>query len=88
MKKRDASLRRAMLSSPGLCDCEHEQIAGVPKTEGDGTAVEAAHIIPYARGGSDRAWNGVWLCAEHYRATEGKLFFYKTTYTVYLVVIV
>ena len=46
MKKRDASLRRAILSSPGLCDCEHEQIAGVPKTEGDGTAVEAAISFP------------------------------------------
>ena len=73
LRKRDASLRRAMLSSPGLCDCEYEQITGVPKSDCDGSAVEAAHIIPYARGGSDRAWNGVWLCAKHHRATEGKL---------------
>ena len=72
-RKRDASLRRAMLSSPGLCNCEYERIAGVPKTACDGSAVEAAHVIPYARGGSDRAWNGVWLCSKHHRATEGKL---------------
>ncbi|EDX82861.1 HNH endonuclease domain protein [Synechococcus sp. PCC 7335] len=73
VRRRDASLRRAMLSSPGLCDCEYERIAGVAKTACDGSAVEAAHIIPYARGGSDRAWNGVWLCSKHHRATEGKL---------------
>lgn len=72
-RRRDASLRRAMLSSPGLRDCEYEQIAGIPLSDCDGSAVEAAHIIPYARGGSDRAWNGVWLCAKHHRATEGKL---------------
>ena len=62
-----------MLSSPGLCECEYERIAGVPKLDCDGSAVEAAHIIAYARGGSDRAWNGVWLCAKHHRATEGRL---------------
>ena len=72
-KKRDASLRRAMLSSPGLCECEYERIANVPKSDCDGSAVEAAHIIPYARGGSDRAWNGIWLCNKHHRATEGKI---------------
>ena len=72
-KKRDASLRRAMLSSPGLCECEYWRIAGVPASNCDGAAVEAAHIMPYARGGSDRAWNGIWLCPKHHRATEGKL---------------
>jgi 5-methylcytosine-specific restriction endonuclease McrA len=72
-KKRDASLRRAMLSSPGLCNCEYDQIVGVPKSDCDGSAVEAAHIVPYARGGSDRSWNGVWLCAKHHRITEGRL---------------
>ena len=72
-KKRDASLRRAMLSNPGLCTCEYEKIVGAPRTDCDGSAVEAAHITPYARGGSDRAWNGIWLCAKHHLATEGKL---------------
>lgn len=72
-RKRDASLRRAMLSRPGLCACEYDQITGAQKSDCDGSAVEAAHIIPYARGGSDRAWNGIWLCAKHHRITEGKL---------------
>lgn len=72
-KKRDASLRRAMLSRPGICNCEYNQIAGAPMSDCDDSAVEAAHIIPYARGGSDRAWNGLWLCAKHHRMTEGRL---------------
>jgi 5-methylcytosine-specific restriction endonuclease McrA len=72
-KKRDASLRRAMLSNPGLWNCEYNQIMGAPKSNCDGSSVEAAHIVPYARGGSDRSWNGVWLCAKHHRMTEGRL---------------
>ena len=72
-RKRDASLRRAMLSNPGLCGCEYAQIAGAPQSVCDDSAVEAAHIIPYARGGSDRAWNGVWLCSKHHKMTEGRL---------------
>ena len=72
-KKRDASLRRAMLSNPGLCNCEYSRIVGVPKSDCDGSPVEAAHIIPYARGGSDRSWNGIWLCSKHHRMTEGRL---------------
>jgi 5-methylcytosine-specific restriction endonuclease McrA len=72
-KKRDASLRRAMLSKPGLRNCEYSKIVGVPISSCDNSAIEAAHIIPYARGGSDRAWNGIWLCAKHHRMTEGRL---------------
>ncbi len=72
-KKRDASLRRAMLSSLGLQSCEYGQIIDAPNSDCEGSAVEAAHIIPYARGGSDRDWNGVWLCAKHHRMTEGRL---------------
>jgi len=72
-RKRDASLRRAMLSKPGLCDCEYDQIMGAPQSHCDNSAVEAAHIVPYARGGSDRAWNGVWLCSKHHKITEGRL---------------
>ncbi|MEO0348835.1 MAG: HNH endonuclease signature motif containing protein [Cyanobacteria bacterium P01_A01_bin.15] len=76
-KKRDASLRRAMLSNPGLCNCEYDQIVGAPKLSCDGLSVEAAHIIPYARGGSDRSWNGIWLCKKHHRITEGRLAGYR-----------
>lgn len=72
-KKRDASLRRAMLSNPGLQPCEYDQIIDAPESSCDGLSVEAAHIIPYARGGSDRAWNGLWLCPKHHRMTEGRL---------------
>ena len=72
-RKRDASLRRAMLSKPGLRGCEYDQITSTPQSNCDGSAVEAAHIIPYARGGSDRAWNGVWLCSKHHKMTEGRL---------------
>lgn len=72
-RKRDASLRRAMLSKPGLRGCEYDQITGAPQSNCDGSAVEAAHIVPYARGGSDRAWNGVWLCSKHHKMTEGRL---------------
>ncbi len=62
-----------MLSKPGLCGCEYDQIIDAPQSDCDGSAVEAAHIIPYARGGSDRAWNGVWLCSKHHKMTEGRL---------------
>ncbi|MFN9623626.1 MAG: hypothetical protein ACK587_12475 [Cyanobacteriota bacterium] len=55
---RDAPLRRAMLSKPGLLHCEFRKILHSDHSECDGTQVEAAHIIPYARGGSDRYWNG------------------------------
>lgn len=72
-KKRDASLRRAMLSNPGLRNCEYAQIVGAPELDCDELAVEAAHIVPYARGGSDRSWNGIWLCPRHHRMTEGRL---------------
>ncbi|NEQ51690.1 MAG: hypothetical protein F6K11_16375 [Leptolyngbya sp. SIO3F4] len=37
-KKRDASLRRAMLSRPGLRNCEYDQIIGAPKSDCDGSA--------------------------------------------------
>jgi 5-methylcytosine-specific restriction endonuclease McrA len=70
---RDASLRRALLSKPGLLHCEFRKILNSDHSECDGTQVEAAHIIPYSRGGSDRYWNGVWLCSKHHRMTEGRL---------------
>lgn len=35
--------------------------------------VEAAHIKPHKNGGSDKLSNGIWLCNNHHRITEGKL---------------
>jgi hypothetical protein len=35
--------------------------------------LEGAHIVPYARGGTDRLDNSLWLCRRHHRATEGRL---------------
>jgi 5-methylcytosine-specific restriction endonuclease McrA len=72
-RARDASLRRAMLSKPGLLDCEFRKIVNSDHSECDGTEVQAAHIVPHARGGSDRYWNGMWLCSKHHRMTEGRV---------------
>lgn len=72
-KVRDATLRRAMLSMPGLLDCEYKKIANSDQSECDGSSVQAAHIVPHARGGSDRYWNGIWLCSKHHRMTEGRV---------------
>lgn len=72
-RTRDASLRRAMLSKPGLLDCEYKKIANSDCSDCDGSAVQAAHIVPHARGGSDRYWNGMWLCSKHHRMTEGRV---------------
>jgi 5-methylcytosine-specific restriction endonuclease McrA len=72
-KTRDASLRRAMLSKPGLLACEYKKIEGSCDSECDGSDVQAAHIVPYSQGGSDRYWNGMWLCVKHHRMTEGRV---------------
>jgi len=72
-RARDASLRRAMLSKPGLLDCEYNKIKDSDCSDCDGSAVQAAHIVPHARGGSDRYWNGMWLCSKHHRMTEGRV---------------
>jgi 5-methylcytosine-specific restriction endonuclease McrA len=72
-RARDASLRRAMLSKPGLLDCEYKKIANSDCSDCDGSAVQAAHIVPHARGGSDRYWNGMWLCSKHHQMTEGRV---------------
>lgn len=73
-KQRDSSLRRAMLSKPGLLECEYSKIENADvDDECCDKGVQAAHIIPYARGGSDRYWNGLWLCAKHHRLTEGRI---------------
>lgn len=71
-QRRDADLRRAMKSAVGVRACEFRKIIAGPRSACDGT-IQAAHIKPYARGGTDRAWNGVWLCKKHHKATEGRL---------------
>jgi hypothetical protein len=53
--------------------CEVERIVGGPRSQCDGSPVQAAHIIPYVAGGNDRPTNGLWLCGKHHRATEGRL---------------
>lgn len=62
-----------MLSKPGLLECEYSKIENISHCECDGSEVQAAHIVPHAQGGSDRYWNGMWLCAKHHRMTEGRV---------------
>jgi 5-methylcytosine-specific restriction endonuclease McrA len=70
---RDSSLRRALLSKPGPLACEYQKILGAGDSACDGDGVQAAHVIPHSRGGSDRYWNGLWLCAKHHLMTEGRI---------------
>ena len=72
-KRRDTSLRRAMLSKPGLLACEYRKIESSWDSECDDSDVQAAHVVPHAQGGSDRYWNGIWLCSKHHRMTEGRV---------------
>ena len=72
-KRRDAALRQTMERAGINKTCEYQLIAGAPSCECDDLPVQAAHIIPYALGGSDRPWNGLWLCPKHHRMTEGRL---------------
>ena len=72
--KRDASLYRSMQKIERKC--EFCAIQGLPQeildAECDGI-VQAAHIKPHHKGGSDKLTNGLWLCERHHRMTEGKL---------------
>lgn len=72
--KRDASLYRSMQKIERKC--EFRAIHGLPQeildAECDGI-VQAAHIKPHHKGGSDKLTNGLWLCERHHRMTEGKL---------------
>ena len=72
-KRRDAALRRTMEARKIEKSCEYHLISGSPPCECDDLPVQAAHIVPYALGGSDRPWNGLWLCPKHHRITEGFL---------------
>ncbi|MEO8461101.1 MAG: HNH endonuclease signature motif containing protein [Dokdonella sp.] len=70
---RRAGLRRAMAGTLGVGACEYRSISNTPASRCDDTQVQAAHIVPYALGGNDRPWNGLWLCEKHHRETEGKI---------------
>jgi len=74
MPQRAADLRRAMSRHIVGPSCEYHRIKRAPFLDCDrSNRVEAAHIRPYAQGGSDRPWNGMWLCPKHHRVTEGRL---------------
>jgi len=71
---RDASLNRSLRGIKRRCEVrEIENLPTVIKETACSGRVEAAHIIPYKDGGSDRLQNGIWLCHAHHRLTEGKL---------------
>jgi hypothetical protein len=72
LSKRTADLARFMRAASIIEQCEFQRITGCPKAACKGP-LEAAHIVPDRRGGSDRAWNGLWLCKAHHRLTEGLL---------------
>lgn len=74
--KRDATLARQLFVRDRSKKCNHLSIQHLPKkikeTECTGL-IDAAHIKPHRLGGSDKAENGIWLCRQHHKLTEGKL---------------
>ncbi len=76
IEKRSAALARKMTVRGIPKVCEYPSISfasnpGIsPLCRGQ---VQGAHIKPDARGGSDLAENGLWLCEYHHRSTEGKI---------------
>lgn len=71
---RDASLYRSMQKVERKC--EFRSIQGLPQEILDAECsgvVQAAHIKPHSKGGSDKLTNGLWLCEKHHRMTEGRL---------------
>lgn len=71
---RNSALNRSLQKVEA--QCEIGKIKNIPKnilsSECSGQ-LEAAHIKPHKQGGSDRLSNGIWLCNNHHRITEGKL---------------
>lgn len=65
-RKRAASFRTLVLRRYGskcsLCNCSIEEL------------IDAAHIIPFAEGGSDNPENGLPLCDLHHKAYDRKFF--------------
>jgi hypothetical protein len=71
---RNASLNRSLQKVK--VQCEIGKIKNIPKNILSSVCsgqIEAAHIKPHKQGGSDRLSNGIWLCNNHHRITEGKL---------------
>jgi hypothetical protein len=74
--RRAASLSRNLVTAKIAKTCEVEMISGLPaliRSIPCCDVIEAAHIKPHHLGGSDLAENGLWLCKDHHRRTEGKL---------------
>lgn len=72
--KRNASLNRSLQKIEA--QCEIGKIKNIPKNILSSVCsgqIEAAHIKPHKQGGSDRLSNGIWLCNNHHRITEGNL---------------
>ena len=72
--KRDASLNRSLQKI--IRKCEINKIQNLPKSIlkiACSGQIEGAHIKPHKDGGSDKLENGLWLCNQHHRLTEGKL---------------
>ena len=71
---RNAALNRSLKKVEA--QCEIGKIKNIPKNILSSVCsgqIEAAHIKPHKQGGSDRLSNGIWLCNNHHRITEGKL---------------
>ena len=76
IERRAASLARSLRARGIPCHCEFSALRLPPGTSINPLCrgeVQGAHIKPDARGGSDRAENGLWLCEYHHQATEGRL---------------
>lgn len=72
--KRNASLNRSLQKIDRKCEIKKIKnlIKSILTTACSGQ-VEGAHIKPHKDGGSDKLENGIWLCNQHHRLTEGKL---------------
>jgi putative restriction endonuclease len=46
--------------------------------------IDAAHILPVERNGSDETWNGIALCALHHRAYDRSLVTFDENYRIIL----
>lgn len=71
---RNAALNRSLQKIEAKC--EIGKIKNLPQNILGSVCsgqVEAAHIKPHKNGGSDKLSNGIWLCNNHHRITEGKL---------------
>lgn len=87
IEQRRASLARSLRAQKILKICEFGSLSlprGVNISLECRGSVQGAHIMPYSKGGSDRAENGIWLCEAHHRATEGRLSGSRTTQEIHV----